>query len=240
MPQELLRDVLRTGGATSGSRRRLSLLPLSIAVHALVIAGLVIIPLAADMSLPTPASALRMMHVLPVVTPPPPPPPPGPRPPDAARTAAVPVTAPDRIAEELPPVPVTSPDSPPGPAVSTGFGDSAGIPLVNIPEPPPPPPPVTQTPLRPGGVIREPRKLVHVPPEYPPHARAARVEGIVILEAVLDVQGRVDRLRVLRSRPFLDEAAMAAVRQWRYTPTLLNGVPVPVLMTITVRFTLNQ
>jgi protein TonB len=240
MPQELLRDVLRTGSATSGSRRRLSLLPFSIAVHALIIAALVIIPLAADVNLPTPSSALRLMHVLPVVTPPPPPPPPGPRAPEVARTAAIPVTAPDRIAEELPPVPITSPDSPPGPAVSAGFGDAAGIPLVNIPEPPPPPPPVAQPPVRPGGVIREPRKLRDVPPDYPSHARIARVEGVVILEAVLDEQGRVDRLRVLRSVPLLDEAAMAAVRQWRYTPTLLNGVPVPVLMTITVRFTLNQ
>jgi protein TonB len=218
------------------------LLPLSVAAHALGLAALVIIPLTAEVDLPTPASALRLMHVLPVVVPPPPPPPPGPRPPEVARQAVAPTMAPDRIAEELPPVPATSPDSPPGPAVSVGVGDPGGIPLVHVPDPPPPPPtpPVVQPPVRPGGAIREPRKILSVSPEYPAHARAARVQGIVILEAVLDETGRVDRLRILRSTPLLDEAAMSAVRQWRYTPTLLNGVPVPVLMTITVRFTLNE
>jgi protein TonB len=79
-----------------------------------------------------------------------------------------------------------------------------------------------------------------VPPDYPAIARAARVQGAVILEAVLDERGKVDRVRVLRSIPLLDEAALGAVRQWRYTPTLLNGVPVPVLMTITVHFTLHE
>jgi protein TonB len=238
MPQELLRDVLRTGD-NARARRRLWLLPLSIAAHTLALAALVIIPLAADVDLPSPASALRMMHVLPVTVPPPPPPPPGP-PPLARHEAIAPVTAPDRISEELPPAPVTSPDSPPGPAVAVGVGDPAGIPLVNVAPPPPPPPPVDRAPVRAGGTIREPQRLVYTPPEYPAHARTARVQGTVILEAVLDEQGRVDRVRVLRSVPLLDAAAVSAVRQWRYTPTLLNGVPVPVLMTITVRFTLEQ
>jgi protein TonB len=87
-----------------------------------------------------------------------------------------------------------------------------------------------------GGTVREPKKIVNVAPVYPQMALASRVEGIVILEAVINTDGRVERLRVLRSSPLLDEAAIAAVKQWRYTPTLLNGVPVPVLMTITVNF----
>ena len=62
----------------------------------------------------------------------------------------------------------------------------------------------------------------------------------MILEATLDEHGNVDRLKVLRSVPLLDEAALQAVRRWRYTPTLLNGRPVPVLMTITVRFSLRR
>lgn len=73
-------------------------------------------------------------------------------------------------------------------------------------------------------------------PIYPELARAARIEGVVILEAILDPEGRVRNVKVLRSIPFLDEAAIAAVERWEYQPTRLNGVPVPVILTITVRF----
>lgn len=76
-------------------------------------------------------------------------------------------------------------------------------------------------------------------PAYPAIARAARVEGVVILEAVIGEDGSVSDVRVLRSIPLLDAAAMEAVRQWRFTPTLLNGEPVPVVMTITVAFKLR-
>jgi protein TonB len=61
----------------------------------------------------------------------------------------------------------------------------------------------------------------------------------VVLEAILDRGGRVDQLRVVKSIPLLDQAALDAVRQWRYRPTVLNGQPVAVLMTITIRFTLQ-
>ena len=79
----------------------------------------------------------------------------------------------------------------------------------------------------------------HVPPVYPAIAQQARVEGIVIIEAIIGADGRVQQARVLRSKPLLDEAALDAVRQWVFTPTLLNGVPVPVIMTVTVNFTLR-
>jgi protein TonB len=95
-------------------------------------------------------------------------------------------------------------------------------------------------PVRVGGVIREPRKLLHVAPLYPDIARQSRIQGTVIMEAILDATGKVESVRVLRSEPLLDEAAVRAVRQWRYTPTELNGVPVPVLMTITIRFSLDR
>jgi protein TonB len=78
-----------------------------------------------------------------------------------------------------------------------------------------------------------------VPPVYPEIARLSKKEGKVILEALLDVTGRVESVKVLRSEVFLDDAAIRAVKQWRYTPTELNGVPVPVLMTITVVFSLD-
>jgi periplasmic protein TonB len=77
-----------------------------------------------------------------------------------------------------------------------------------------------------------------VAPEYPDLARQARVTGIVILEAVIGPDGKVGTVSVLRGVPMLEEAAVNAVRQWVYTPTLLGGVPVPVIMTITLRFSL--
>ena len=87
--------------------------------------------------------------------------------------------------------------------------------------------------------MKGPQKIVDVKPVYPALARAAHVEGVVILDAVLGIDGRVDQVRVLRSVPLLDQAAIDAVRQWRYTPTLLSGEPVRVLMTITINFKLE-
>ena len=75
---------------------------------------------------------------------------------------------------------------------------------------------------------------------YPAIAQSARVQGVVILEAVLDANGRVDSVRVLRSIPLLDQAAVDAVRQWRFTPALLNNEAVPVVMTVTVNFALQD
>jgi protein TonB len=88
-------------------------------------------------------------------------------------------------------------------------------------------------------MIKEPQRIAYIAPLYPEVARTARVQGMVILEAVIGPDGIVRDVRVLRSHPLLDEAAMAAVRQWRYTPTLLNGLPVPVVMTVTVTFRLQ-
>ena len=103
--------------------------------------------------------------------------------------------------------------------------------------PPPPPPPAE--PVRVGGNISPPEKTRNVEPRYPPVAQAARVSGVVILEAVIGPDGRVTDVKILRSVPLLDEAAIEAVRQWEYSPTLLNGVPVPVIMTVTVNFQLR-
>jgi TonB family protein len=93
--------------------------------------------------------------------------------------------------------------------------------------------------VRIGGDIKEPRKIVDVPPVYPAAARAAGIQGIVILEATIDTQGYVADAHVLRGVPELDDAALDAVRQWAYTPTLLSGQPVAVVMTVTVNFSLR-
>ena len=91
-----------------------------------------------------------------------------------------------------------------------------------------------------GGGLQPPKKLKDVPPVYPPLAQEARVQGVVIVEVRIDEQGMVGDVRTLRSIPLLDEAAIDAVKQWQYTPTLLNGVAVPVRMTVTVNFSLRQ
>jgi TonB family protein len=90
-----------------------------------------------------------------------------------------------------------------------------------------------------GGTIREPRKLKDVKPRYPEEAKDSRIQGIVILECVISKEGKVVDVRVLRSVPGLDKAAQDAVRQWLYEPTLLDGQPVPVIMTVTVNFRLS-
>ena len=111
-----------------------------------------------------------------------------------------------------------------------------------MPPPPPPAPPELvdgQQPIRVGGNIKTPVKTVHVAPVYPQEAQDAHVTGLVIIEAVIDTQGNARAAKVLRSIPMLDQAATDAVNQWRFQPTLLNGVAVPVIMTVTVNFTLQ-
>jgi TonB family protein len=123
-------------------------------------------------------------------------------------------------------------------------------PRVTRPEPPEPvrrsireargaavPPPSGEV-HRVGGSIREPRKIRNVSPVYPEIAKQARVQGVVILEATIGPRGDVTAVRVLRGAPLLDQSAIDAVKQWVYEPTVLNGVPVPVIMTVTVSYKL--
>jgi len=85
-----------------------------------------------------------------------------------------------------------------------------------------------------------PARLVRrVEPVYPPLARAARISGTVELTGVIATDGRIRELRVVSGHPFLAQAALDAVRQWIYEPTVLNGEPVEVMAPITVRFYLN-
>lgn len=93
--------------------------------------------------------------------------------------------------------------------------------------------------LKVGGPVRPPKKVVDVKPEYPEDARAARIEGVVILGIVIGEDGSVIGTTVLRSIPALDQAAVDAVRQWVFEPTVLNGESVEIEMTVTINFTLQ-
>ena len=93
--------------------------------------------------------------------------------------------------------------------------------------------------VRVGGSVSAPRLLVRVPPDYPAMAAAAQMEGRVILEATVDEKGNVDDVRVLRSHAIFDQAAVEAVKQWRYEPLMFNGRPVPFVLTVTLSFNLN-
>jgi protein TonB len=97
-----------------------------------------------------------------------------------------------------------------------------------------------QDPVHVGGDMPPPQRIKHVDPVYPAEAIRARVEGVVVIDATVDPAGRVSRAEVKRSIPMLDQAAVDAVRQWEYTPTLVNGVAVPVLITVSVGFSLQD
>ena len=237
MPRDLfgavVRPDVRVGGRTWYS------LPLTVLVHALVIAAAVIAPLVATDALPDlPRDATNYI----VVAPPAPPPPPRPTNRALSRQAAAsqnaaPVVAPTGIARD------TGLVVEPEPAAGTGVpgGVPGGIEGAGLPveAEPPPPAPRTVAPVRITSDLKPPAKIKDVLPVYPDIAMRAHIGGMVILEAVIDAQGRVVNVKVLRSVPLLDQAAIDAVRQWEFTPTRLNGVPVPVVMTVTVNFTLR-
>lgn len=98
--------------------------------------------------------------------------------------------------------------------------------------------PIAETPA--GDVITQPVRIRAVNPTYPPLARAAQIQGDVLLQAVIGSDGRVTRAEILRSvHPVLDEAARRAALQYRYTPGLRNGVPETFTVQITVSFRLQ-
>ena len=222
---------------------RWSFWPVSITLHVCLGVAVLIVPLVAEVAPPPPAPlhpmTISTTKVVPV--------------PESVRAAAPPVseapvlpsvTAPFTLAKE--PDRPAGPTGPIIPGMPEGPGNLEpsflGISLDGVVTPPvsPPDPKPAQTILRVGQNVREPRRISGPMPDYPAIARSARVEGVVILEAVIDERGEVGRIKVLKSIPLLDGAATAAVQQWRYTPTLLNGVPVSVLMSITVHFTLQN
>jgi len=232
----------------------------STAAHVIVVGSVLAIPiLYVSADVPEVPAVLAFVAAAPPPLPPPPPPPPA-APAPASRPSkpkadkptplvsprAAPVDAPREVVEE----------SRVDESIEEGVlgGVEGGIPggvvggvvggLVTDlpmppPPPPPPPPPVAREPLRVGGDLKTPALIERVGPEYPPLALRARVQGVVILEAVVDRQGRVEDIRVLRSIPLLDKAAITAVQQWRYSPLLLNGMPERFVLTVSVNFSLS-
>ncbi len=201
-----------------------------------------------------------------LVAPPPPPPPP---PPPQAMVEVKPVkvikrqfdmgvlTAPKEIPKD---VAIIKEDEMPPPGAFAGVqggvaggvpggsmggvlgGIVGGVPSAAPPPPPPPaekPKPATPQRIRVGGNVAEAKIVNRVQPVYPPLAKQARVSGTVRLNAVISRDGSIQDLQVVSGHPLLVQAALQAVRQWRYSPTLLNGEPVEVVTVIDVNFTLR-
>jgi protein TonB len=220
------------------------MVPVSVAAHVAVFVALLILPLTASVELPTPAPIWRTPEFMQATALPSEP---EARPPVATRvnSAAAPTSAPTDIRPEEPEPPAQfEGPRPPGLLPDFGSGPTTIGTNVSIADPPPPPPapdpPQKPALVRASTLIKQPKKIVDVQPIYPRVARDAHIEGLVIIEAIIDERGHVTNARVLRSAPMLDQAALTAVRQWRYTPTMLNNVPVSVIMTITVNFVLGS
>jgi protein TonB len=155
---------------------------------------------------------------------------------------AAPIEAPAEIVAEPPPLDVG--EAAAGEEGGVPGGIAGGVPGGLLPEVPPPPPapappPAPRALIRIGGEVKEPALIHRVDPVYPFVATVRQLQGRVILEAIVDEEGRVESLRVLRSAGVFDEAALDAVRQWRYSPVLLNGRPEKFILTVVVSFELH-
>lgn len=238
---------------TSGNpRRRWTTVAISASIQTAVLVTFVMGTLYATDSLPAPRTMMVFIAGAPI---PPPPPPPvvaevAPKPaakPVVSRVepvhaapvvatpvVAAPLEAPVGIAAE------TGLEAGAGTAVQAGFetevagGVVGGIGGFDTEVSAPP-----AEPVRVGGSVKAPKLLVRVPPDYPAMAASAQMEGRVILEATVDEKGNVDDVRVLRSQAIFDEAAMEALKQWRYEPLVFNGRPTPFVLTVTLSFNLN-
>jgi protein TonB len=237
------------GNVTHAPRPRTAPVLVSIAVHGVVV-GAILVGTVMVVTAPVPELPTMMAFV---ASPPPPPPPPPPSAPAAKKTEPVkalptsgdvaPIEPPQTIEPEAP-----VPDIGEGEVIGGEGGVPGGIPggvigtlLLEPPPPPPPPPPAEpRKPLRAGGQIKEPTLIHRVEPVYPLLAIVQELEGVVILEAIVDEEGRVENLRVLRSPGVFEKAALEAVRQWRYSPVILNGRAEKFILTVTVSFRLDK
>jgi protein TonB len=238
---ELLADV-------QSEKPRAATLSLTLGLHALLVASILIVPLFSEEPM-EPSAALRAFFVAPsVVTPPPPPPPPPAALPASVQRAAAVRTPPP--ADDVFRAPIEIPDAlpEPEPAFDLGVdggvagGVEGGVPggvpggvvggLTSAPAP--------SRIVRIGGNIKAPTVVHRVDPVYPAIARQARITGAVLLRAVVDERGFVKEVQVVRGVPMLSDSAIAAVRQWRYQPLLLNGIPCEFELTVTVNFGLGS
>ena len=213
-------------------------LALSVCAHAVAIGALIVAPMFATTDLPEPRRILMFESVTPIQLPDIPQPVRTQPAPTPARASVVPATEPlDLVPETL--------RANIQPLVDLGVPDGSGVPNgifgpVGDGVAPPPAPTVRKEPVPIGGNIRPPTRVRYIAPVYPRFALQGGVQGTVILQAVIDERGSVREVKVLRSIPLLDDAAVQAVSQWTFTPTLLNGTPVPVVMTVTVAFALQK
>ncbi len=223
--------------------------PIAYILEAVLLGGLVIVPL-----IRTEALGLGELSRRWVVVPSPPPPPAAP--PAARASSRAAPRAEARHEFYAPPrIPVLIDQSPDVPAAlelpregvlggysmlgGTEGGVPGGVPLTFMsPLPPPPVRPAKQKPtlIRQGGQVIAARGLFQPRPDYPPLAKMARIQGVVRLEAVISTAGTIQNLKLISGHPLLVPAALDAVARWRYQPTLLNGEPVEVLTEIDVNF----
>ncbi len=218
----------------------------SLALHGLILLAVILVPLFYEDVLPPPSEALRAFFVSPAeVAPPPPPPPPpaaGPRAVTRAPAAPRPLQPSSFVAPiEIPPEIKPEEGLDLGVEGGVAGGVEGGVPggvvggvVGGLPDTPPP-----QKVVRVGGLLTAPKLIRKVEPAFPPLAAQARLSGLVIVEALVDVRGQVQEVKVLRGAPLFDEAAVAAVKQWRYQPLLLNGQPTAFILTVTLRFNLQ-
>jgi protein TonB len=209
-------------------------------VQCLILGILILIPLIYTQALPK-----AFLTTL-LVAPPPPPPPP---PPVEAMVKVKPIVhliqgnkllAPRAIPKD---VTMLREEAPP-PDVSSQqggvFGGLAGQGImVGTAALPPPPKAVAPARIKQGGLVTAASIINQTKPVYPALARQARIQGVVVLHAIIDKDGKVAELQVVSGHPLLVQSALDAVKQWLYKPTLLNGDPVEVDTTITVTFTMG-
>jgi protein TonB len=127
----------------------------------------------------------------------------------------------------------------PGGATGGVLGGIIGGAVVPPPAAAPPAEKKAKEILRPGGDVKLPEKIFAPPPKYPPLAKSARIQGDVLIDAVIDEHGNIVNAHVVDGPALLIPEAMRTVMLWKYEPTYLNGVPYPIRFTITVRFSLT-
>jgi len=242
-PQMMLGGYSLIDSDAAATRRRSVTLPVSIVLHTAAALALIVIPLLASDSIPDVQSGVRAFLVEPLSVAPPPPPPAArpavaprviPKPEPKQQAFVAPVEVPTEIQPEQAIDLGIDNGSPDGVAGGVPGGVVGGI-VGGLPEAPPAP----VAPVRVGGSVREPRRLMVVPPVYPELAMMARLQGTVVIEATINERGRVVNVNLVEGAPLLTDAALEAVKKWVYTPTLVNGVPTPVIMKVTVHFRLS-
>ncbi len=242
----LLIYLLYTGNKTKNWKR--ASLIIGYIIDGIVVGVLVLYPLIYTNALP---KAQLMTFLAAPPPPPPPPPPPAPAPPkivihrvslkDLMKAPTVIPKQIKMIKDQPEPSNAGVVGGVPG-GVPGGSGGVLGGLLGGMGAPPPPPPPKAAVPsrIRVGGQVEAAKAIYRPMPQFPPLARMARIQGTVRLEAVISKDGTIQDLKVIQGHPLLVQSALAAVRQWRYEPTLLNGVPVEVVTEIDVNFTLSD